>query len=57
MNCRPSNPSQNRIDHAVARGRHLQSLAFADAFRRLARAVAGGLDTVRFGAPRILGAG
>ncbi len=57
MNRRLNNPSQNRIDHAVARGRHLQSLAFADAFRRLARAVAGGLDTVRFGAPRILGAG
>ena len=57
MNRRPNNPSQNRIDYAVARGRHLQSRAFADAFRWLARAVAGGLDTVRFGAPRILGAG
>ena len=57
MNRRPNNPSQNRIDHAVARGRHLQSRAFADAFRWLARIVAGGLDTVRFGAPRTLGAG
>ena len=57
MNRRPNTPSQRRIDHAVAHGRHLQSQAFAGAFRWLTRAVAGGLDTVRFGAPRILGAG
>ena len=57
MNRRPNTPSQRRIDHAVAHGRHLQSRAFADAFGWLARVVAGGVDTVRFAAPRILWAG
>ena len=57
MNRRPNTLSRRRIDHAVAHGRHLQGRAFAGAFRWLTRAVAGGLDTVRFGAPRILGAG